>query len=200
MPYPIIEKYFLIKRERCARCGGTGYTQHPAWGSYWVEYAKRFPNGTTEAEKIIAFDNAFWRDEGYADPNRIPAEQEECPDCEGFGVIRAEVGLEEALMAVLPRALAEIDRLEQLALQEADAAAMLADFEPPGDHEREAIAKREQREARRPRYWMDGSGLIEPDGPEQPTDSVEDYLYSEASAARRERNWLRYWMILDELR
>jgi hypothetical protein len=129
MPYPTIEKYFLIKREPCARCGGTGYVQHPAWGRYWIEYVKRFPHGAGAAAEID-FHDAFWRAEGYADPNRIPAEEEPCPDCEGLGSIRAEVGLEEALMAILPRALAEIDRREQLAREEADAAAMLADFEP----------------------------------------------------------------------
>ncbi|WP_153072063.1 hypothetical protein [Escherichia coli] len=120
--------YLVIKVEQCAHCGGTGYVRHPAWGRYWIEYVERFPNGAS-AEAEIDFHDAFWRAEGYADPNRIPAEEEPCTGCEGRGSIQTEARFEDALREWLPKVLGEIEERERMALEAADADAMAAEWD-----------------------------------------------------------------------
>lgn len=59
----------------------------------------------------------------------LVGDQPPCPVCIGSGRALAYTNLEEALLTLLPWVLGEIERREQLAREEADAAALLEDLE-----------------------------------------------------------------------
>lgn len=122
-------EYYVTKADQCQRCKGSGFVTHPVWQRYWQEYARRFPDGAPTSFAETDFDDAFWRSEGYEDRRSIPDEEEPCPECEGQGHIETRVRLEQALLILLPWVLGEIERREQLAREEADAAALLEDLE-----------------------------------------------------------------------
>lgn len=69
----------------------------------------------------------------------VIAVEEPCPDCDGQGSIRIEARLEEALLMLLPWALAEIDRREQLAREEFAALEDLEEMEDLEEGENESL-------------------------------------------------------------
>ena len=82
-----MRRYFVESEETCPVCGGCGTVQHPTWAHYWEEHhGKSLP--TPED------DERWFREWGY---DEIPNEEIPCSECDGAGVIRQRVPLEDAL-------------------------------------------------------------------------------------------------------
>lgn len=69
-----------------------------------------------------------WRNHGY-NPYSPPSEEITCHNCNGSGCIESRASLEEALRAIFPKMLGEIQQREELDLEAADAAAFAAEWE-----------------------------------------------------------------------
>jgi len=86
--------YLVIANETCTRCGGTGWVEHPEWAEYHAAWKAASDRG----EDIRYMD--WFRSRGYESEHAIPPEEIPCPDCKGFGDIRYEATLEEALQSL----------------------------------------------------------------------------------------------------
>jgi len=82
-----MRRYFVESEETCPDCQGTGVVQHPAWAVYWQEH----PLGVYPTSRE---DEQWFREQGYDYP---PDEEVPCSECDGAGVIRQRVPLEDAL-------------------------------------------------------------------------------------------------------
>ncbi|GIW33749.1 hypothetical protein [Meiothermus sp.] len=116
-----IAQYYVTKVEPCPQCGGSGVILHPYWREYWEEFDNRL--APTKAEHYT-----FWRNHGY-NPYSPPSEEITCHNCNGSGCIESRASLEEALRAIFPKMLGEIQQREELDLEAADAAAFAAEWE-----------------------------------------------------------------------
>jgi len=87
-------KFLVIATRTCTRCAGTGWVEHPEWAEY---HAAR--NAAADRGEDIRYMDWF-RARGYDSEDAIPPEEIPCPDCKGFGEIRSEVTLEEALQSL----------------------------------------------------------------------------------------------------
>lgn len=101
-----MKHFFVVCQERCTDCGGTGIITDPT--GLWAEYAKfekalkktsiakHDPEFADENAKAI-FD--WWANHGYG--NRewgdFAPEEEPCGSCDGAGVTRSEVPLQDAM-------------------------------------------------------------------------------------------------------
>jgi len=85
-------KYVVIAKLTCARCRGTGWVEHPEWAEYHAAWKAASDRG----EDIRYVD--WFRARGYQSEDAIPPEEIPCNDCNGFGDVRREVMLDEALL------------------------------------------------------------------------------------------------------
>ena len=97
--------YFVKKVDKCAKCEGRQFVQHPAWTEYWEENQNKQPMSLEEDRKW--FEGHGWYQGSCIDigTDGLPDEEIICSECEGQGEIETEVNL----MDVLPQMLEAIN-------------------------------------------------------------------------------------------
>ncbi len=83
MPYRY--KYYVVKREMCKKCNGSGYLMHPIWEKIHEE------NPTSLTENEI---KEYFKKYGILE---VPPEWLECDICKGSGFITEYVPLIDAI-------------------------------------------------------------------------------------------------------
>lgn len=97
-------RFVVTQIKPCLRCKGSKFVTAPIWADYWTwfgEYRLAHEGKAPSKEE----DRDWWAELGYYDwepaesSGGIPNEEMECPDCGGFGELRVEVDLFDALKA-----------------------------------------------------------------------------------------------------
>ncbi|HAE59337.1 MAG TPA: hypothetical protein DCG54_07485 [Anaerolineae bacterium] len=88
------EKYYLTKEYPCRECAGTGVVPNPLWHLFWDQFKETGCNMPGSEIKEWFRKNAGWYDE------ELPAEEDECSQCEGNKVIVERIELAKALSEI----------------------------------------------------------------------------------------------------